>query len=160
MAFFDLGLVKGGDVLLCPAGQTAVPERSARLEAQFAELLVVNAGQANGHQVGGPLRLGKGDAVADVVAAGEEHHQPVDAQGDPAVRRGDKLKRVQQEPETLAGQRLVDAQQAEYLLLKLRVVDTNGAAAGLGAVDHQVVRPGTAFFRVFASIAWSSAAAQ
>ena len=54
-------------------------------------------------------------------------------------------KASEQEAESLAGRLLVDAQQAEHLLLELLVVDTNRAAAGLVAVDHQVVglRPGT-----------------
>ena len=33
----------------------------------------------------------------------KEHHQPVDAQGDAAVRRGAVLQGVQQEPEPLPG---------------------------------------------------------
>ena len=76
----------------------------------------------------------------------EEHHQAVDAQGDAAVRRGAELQGVQQEAESLAGRRGVDAQQPKHLLLKLLVVDTDRAAAGLVAVDHQVVglRPGIA----------------
>ena len=41
--------------------------------------------------------------VADVVQPAEEHHQPVDAQGDAAVRRGAVLQGVQQEAEPLAG---------------------------------------------------------
>ena len=49
-----------------------------------------------------------------------------------------------QESKPLAGRRLVDAQQAEHLLLKLLVVDTDRAAARLVAVDHQVVGLGAA----------------
>ena len=92
-----------------------------------------------GHQVGGPLGLGEGDRLADALQAAEEHHHPVDPQGDPPVGRRAVLQGVQQEPEPVPGRLLVDAQQPEDLLLLLLVVDSDGAAAGLRAVDHQVV---------------------
>ena len=53
-----------------------------------------------------------------------------------------------QESESLAGGRLVDAQQPEHLLLKLLIVDTDRAAARFITVDYQIVRLSPALLRI------------
>src|SRR3990167_7239726 len=79
--------------------------------AQLSQLLGIDAAGSAGHQVGGPLRLGEGDAIADAVQSGEEHHQAVDPQGDAAVRRGAVLQGLQEEAEPLLGLLGVDPQE-------------------------------------------------
>ena len=78
----------------------------------------------------------------------EKHDQPIDTQGDTAMRGRAVLQCVQKEAETLAGLLRVNPQQFENLLLLLLIVDTNGSPAGLGAVDYQIVAPRPAFSRI------------
>ena len=58
------------------------------------------------------------------------------------MRRRTVLERVEQEAELLFLLRLVDAQHAEHRLLHGLVVDADGTATQLGAVEHHVVGAG------------------
>ena len=53
---------------------------------QFLQLWQIDRARRFGHHVRGPLCLGKGDAVADVVQTAEEHDGAVDTQGNATVR--------------------------------------------------------------------------
>ena len=64
---------------------------------QFVHLPFIHLSRRFGHQVGGPLGLGKRDTVADIVQSAEQHHKPVDPQRDAAVRRCTELQRIEQE---------------------------------------------------------------
>ena len=134
--------IASGDIL-APTSPVRSPGSFLRghrqADRQFVQLLAVHFTGRLGHQVRGPLRLGERDAVADAFQPAEQHHDAVDAQRDPAVRRSAELQGFQQEAEPLAGPLFVDAQQVEHLLLQLAVVDPDGAAACFRAVDHQIV---------------------
>ncbi|MDT4782522.1 hypothetical protein FQZ97_147810 [compost metagenome] len=58
------------------------------------------------------------------------------------------LQRIEEEAELLFLLRIVDAQHAEHRLLHALVVDTDGAAAQFGAVQHHVVGAGQGHGRV------------
>ena len=94
---------------------------------------------ATGEGVGARLGLGEGDDLADVLLAGQQGDQPVDAEGEAGVGRGAVAEGVEQEPEL--GLRLLggDAEQREDPLLDVGAVDPDAARAQLPAVEHQVV---------------------
>ena len=58
---------------------------------------------------------------------------------DAAVRRRAVAQRLEQEAEARLGLLVGDAERVEHLLLDVRVVDTDRAAADLRAVEHDVV---------------------
>ena len=113
--------------------------RQGYADVHLAQLFVVHRRRGAAHQVGAALGLGEGDHVADVGDAAEDHHQPVQAQGDAAVRRGAVLQGVEEEAEFQLLCRGVDAEQGKELLLHVHAMDTDGAAADLAAVDDDVV---------------------
>src|SRR5690606_6938343 len=83
--------------------------------------------------------LREGDDLADRLGAREERDDPVPAEGDAAVRRGAVGERVEQEAELLPRLLLADAHDGEDPLLDVPAVDTDGSAADLVAVAHDVV---------------------
>ena len=91
--------------------------------------------------IGSMPRLGlrEGDDLADVLLAGEDRHQPVDAEREAAVRRGAVLERVEEEAEPLLRLLVADAEQAEDARLQLGLVDPDRPGAELPPVEHQVV---------------------
>ena len=78
------------------------------------------------------------------VSCREDHHQPVEPQRDSAVRRSAVFERFEQEPEAAARFFLAEAERGENLRLHVAAMNTNGARAEFGAVQHQVVRFGAA----------------
>ena len=58
---------------------------------------------ACGHRVDAGLRLGEGDDLADVLLAGEDRHEAVDAEGEAAVRRGAVAERRRGRTRSAAG---------------------------------------------------------
>ena len=92
-----------------------------------------------GQRIGAAGRLRERDHVADLLAPGEQRDDPVDAHRDPAVRRRAVAQRVEQEAEPRLGLLRADPEQLEHALLDLEPVDTDRAAADLGAVEHEVV---------------------
>src|SRR5436189_4443338 len=75
---------------------------AANINAQVAQLPGVDRAGGVCHQVSGPLRLGKGDAIANIIEPAEKHHPSIDSQCNSAVRRRSVRERVQQEAESLA----------------------------------------------------------
>ena len=67
------------------------------------------------------------------------HDQPVESEGDAAVRRRTVLEGAEQEAELHLRLLRAQADQVEDLLLHVRSVDTDGAAADLAAVADEVV---------------------
>src|SRR5206468_11336281 len=70
---------------------------------------------------------------------GEQHHEPVHAEGDAAVRRGTVAQRLEQKPELLLRLLLPDAERPEDLRLHDRIVEPDGAAPDLDPVEHEIV---------------------
>jgi hypothetical protein len=104
-----------------------------------AQLLVVHAGRRVHHQIHRLLRLGEGDHVADAVAAGQQHHEAVGADGEAAVRRRAVFQRADQMAEAALDLGFGQTQDLEHPRLEGRIVDPDAAAAQLGAVEHDVV---------------------
>ena len=114
-----------------PAGRDA--------QAQVAQRpLGQRLGRA-GHGVGPGLGLRIGDDLAEVVLARQDGHEPVDADGEPAVRGGAVAERAQQEPEAGLGLLGADAQGGEDAALDVLAVDTDRPRAELRAVEHEVI---------------------
>jgi hypothetical protein len=84
-------------LLAIPEGafRPAGAKRSPRSSSCFR----IHRRRGFGHQAHAALRLGKRDDVADRVRSLEDHHDPVEAEGDAAVGRRAEGKRVEQEPE-------------------------------------------------------------
>src|SRR3989304_3555749 len=87
-----------------------------------------------GHRVGAGGRLGKGDAVADGLLPCHEHDQPVEAQGDSAVRRGAVAERLQEETEAFLSLLFAEANESEDLPLQVAVGDADTPPADLPPV--------------------------
>src|SRR5881409_279877 len=73
--------------------------RLAQPNVQLAQLLLVHRRRSMREQILRALGLGKGDDVADRLAAGHHRDDAVQAEGDAAVRRCAVLQRFEQEPE-------------------------------------------------------------
>ena len=109
---------------------------------KITQLTVVDCGGGTRQHVGGFLRFGERDHVADVVVPQEQHHPAVETQGHAGVRGGSVTQGVQQEAETFFGFFGFDAEKIEDLLLHDRVVDSHAAAGRFIAVDDHVIRLG------------------
>ena len=90
------------------------------------------------------MSLRKGDHVPDRILARQEHHDPVEAEGDPAVRRGAVLQRLQEKAKPVLRLLPADFENVENPLLDLSVVDPDRSAADLVSVQDDIigVRPG------------------
>ncbi len=79
------------------------PGSAAQPQAQLAQLHVVDRRRRTGQRVAATGRLRERDHLTDVVAPGQQRHDPIDAERDPAVRRRAVTQRVEQEPEPRLG---------------------------------------------------------
>ena len=105
-----------------------------RPQTQLGELFSCHCGRGVGERAGCLLGLGEGDDIADGVAAQQDHHQAVQTKGHAAMGRCAKLKRLDQKVELVGHLLLGNAQGGKDPFLHLLLVDTDGAAADLGAV--------------------------
>ena len=99
-------------------------------DVEVAQLSFRNGTRALRHEVLPFLRLGEGYDFADALALGADGHEPVQSQGDAAVRRRSVLKGFQHVTESglhEIGRNLEDV--LEYLLLQLGLMNTNAATA-------------------------------
>ena len=74
-------------------------------------------GRRAGERIGARLGLREGDDLADVLLAGEQRHQAVDAEGEAGVGRGAVAEGVEQEAELALRLLRADAEQLEDALL-------------------------------------------
>src|SRR3954469_18519428 len=85
-----------------PGAELAARGRRRReAQPELRELRRVDRRGCAGERVGAARGLGKGDHVADRVAAGGDRDDAVDAVGDAAVRRGAVAERLEEEAEAL-----------------------------------------------------------
>jgi len=119
--------------------EEGMPEAEIRLTVADLGMEIVPFSADHALQVGALRRLGESDHVPDRRFPGQQHDQPVDAQRDAAVRRSAMLQRVQEEPETVAGVFLAEAQCRKHPRLHVLAMNTNRARAELDPVQHQVV---------------------
>ncbi len=75
----------------------------AHLNAEILKLHIGNRGRGVRHRFGGLRVLREGDHVADVVAVQQQHHETVEPNGQPTMRREAVSQRVKQEAERLLG---------------------------------------------------------
>ena len=102
-------------LILRPAGSLR-----AQLQADLAQLRLVDRRRRAGQRVGAGGGLREGDHVADRVGAGEALDDAVEAVGDAAVRRRAVAQRLEQEAEARLGFLRVDAERGEDLALQRR----------------------------------------
>src|SRR5664280_940985 len=144
-----LAAAGGTDAAIPAAGATS--GRCSRLrygvDARLGPLGRRNGRRRAGKRVtaGGGLR--KSDHVPDGVRTGEPLAEPVQAEGDSAVRRRAVAKRLQQEAELCVGLHPAQSDHVEHPLLHLGPVDTDRAAADLLAVDYPALCPATRLAR-------------
>src|SRR5690242_1940078 len=104
--------------------------------AQFPQLPLRNRRRRLAHQVG-PLRgLREWNHFTDGILAGEDHHQAVEAERNPAMRRSTILQRFEQEPEPPFGFVFAEPQRRKNLRLYVTAMNTDRAGAQLDAVQH------------------------
>ena len=101
---------------------------------QVPQLLAVHISRGICHYTVGALGLGEGDHVADGLGTGHQHHQAIQAEGQPGVRGRAVLQGIEQEAEFLLCLLLVDLQDAEHHLLHIALVDTHAAATQFATV--------------------------
>src|SRR5205085_11524817 len=109
-------------------------------EAELGELFGVEGGGGAGEGVGARLGLGEGDDLTDVVLAGQDGGQAVDAEGEAGVGRGAVAEGVEQEAEAGLSLFGADAEETEDALLQVGSVNTDASRSELPPVEHQVVR--------------------
>src|SRR5215207_10262234 len=113
--------------------------RSGHLDAQLGQLRAIDGRRRAGQRIRPAGRLRERDHVADRVAPREQRDDPVEAEGEPAVRRRAEAQRVEQEAEARVRLLLGDPEHVEHLPLDLRPVDTDRPAADLHPVERDVV---------------------
>src|SRR4051794_2736850 len=113
-----------------------------KLEADLAQLPVVDRGWRAGQGVSAGGGLREGDHVADRVGACQPLHDAVEAVGDPAVRRRSVAERLEQEAEAGLGLGRIDSRRGEDPALCLGVADTDRTAAHLLPVPDEVIGMG------------------
>ena len=150
----------GGNRSLIPTSSDPAirPKENERLALEFypqlVELFFVDGRRRAGEEAQGARGLGEGDDLPDGLLAGEEHDQPVEAQGDAAVGRRPVAQGFEEEAELVPGLRFGARPMAlKIFRLKVLVVDPDGAAADLVAVEDDVVGlgpdPGRVGFQEF-----------
>ncbi len=92
-------------------------------------MLLVDDSRCFRHQAGCFLGFRESDDVANRSGTGQNHHDPVEAEGDAAVRWCTELESIKQEAELLTGFFFADAEQVKHLALHGLVVNTNAASA-------------------------------
>ena len=80
--------------------------------------------------------LGESDDVADGFRAGQDHDKAIQTKGNAAMGRRTVFQGAQQEAELVFGLLGLDAEHGEHGPLGLAVMDADGAAADLAAVEH------------------------
>src|SRR3989304_6230733 len=81
----------------------AVDSSMDNFDSQFIQLFQIHLAWGISHHVRSALSFREGNAIPYALQAAEEHHQAIDSQGDPAVRRRTELQGIQQETKTFAG---------------------------------------------------------
>src|SRR3954447_15397613 len=109
------------------------------LDSELAELFFLDLRRSSAHRIDTGLVLGKGDHVAEVRLAREDHHHSVDPEGDPAVWRRAHREGVEEEAELRALLLGGELKQREDPRLDVGLVDPDGAASELLAVSDEVV---------------------
>jgi len=97
-------------------------------EIKLFELFGVDLAGGIGHEALSSLGLGECDDVPDVLGSGQQHYEPVEAEGYAAVRRGAVFEGLEEEAESLLCLSGRYVEQVEDLLLDLGIVDTNASA--------------------------------
>ncbi len=110
------------------------------LDMQFLQLPLVRERRGIRHHIAGGLVLREGDHFADVGLVGQQHHQPVNARGYPAMRRRAVFEGLQHVPELELGFFFFDAEQVENLRLDVAPVDTDRTGGHFIAVADHIVR--------------------
>ena len=103
-------------------------------EAQDFQLFGADGRRGVGHRAGGVLDLGEGDDLPERVGAAEDHHEPVQPEGEAAVGRGAVAEGVDHKAEPVLDLLFRKAEGLKHPLLHLLVVDPDGAGTQLGAV--------------------------
>ena len=118
----------------CGKGRTWLLGQIDR-DGQFVELGLFDDAGSIQHHVTAAVVLGEGYTVADAVEAGKEAHEAVETIGQTSVWGCAVLEGIHQEAELALRLLGGEAQNLEYLLLKLGIVDTDAASTYLHAVD-------------------------
>src|SRR5215213_2190151 len=112
---------------------------AAERDVQLLELLFGDGTGGVHHLVAGGLRLREGHHLADVWLVREEHHQAIDAWGDPTVWRCAVAEGGEDGAEPPLGLLGPDTDDVEDLLLQLGAVYPHAPRSELGTVGDQVV---------------------
>ena len=109
-------------------------------DVQIAQLAVGHRGRALGHEALALLGLGEGDDVADAGHSAQDGDQAIQPEGDPAMRGRSVAEGPQHIAEAFLDQGRGDLQDIlKYLLLQVRLMDTDAAAAQFDAVQDKIV---------------------
>src|ERR1051326_4338651 len=101
-----------------------LPSVAGRLNAELPQLARIDRRRRFGQHANRLLTFRKSDHIAERRRAGENHGQPVDAEGDAAVRRRAVTQRFEEKAELGLGLLAADAEQLENAPLHLPPLDT------------------------------------
>src|SRR5580698_8957021 len=97
------------------------------LYPQLFQLRVAHWRGCVDHQIHGPGGLGEWNHFPQTVGSGQDHHDAVETESNPAMRRRAVLQRLQKESETRAGFIFCHPQRMKDLLLNILPMNTNRA---------------------------------
>src|SRR5580698_3796834 len=109
------------------AGLKALLRLLLHLNPQLLQLGLAYRSRRVHHQIHCPSRLGKWNHFAQTVGSGQNHHNTVEAQRNPAMRRCAILQCLQKESKTRARFFLGHAQRMKYFPLDVLAMNTNRA---------------------------------
>ena len=117
-------------------------------QAEFIQLLLVDNTRGIEHNIATAVVLGERYDIADAVKFSKEAYETVQAVCQTTMRRCAILEGVHEETELLLCLFGGEAEDFEYLLLQLGIVDTDAATTNLNTVDDHVVGIGTDTSRI------------
>ncbi len=119
---------------------TGNPVSPGDLDVRLPQQRRVYLAGGPGQKISRAGSLREGDHLTDRRFSGQQHDEPVQPQGDPAVRRSAVLQGVKKEAKPRLSLLGRDVQQAEDLFLQRPLVDSDAPAAQLDAVEDEVMR--------------------
>src|SRR6266446_4693898 len=111
-------------------------------DPQFPQLSLSHGRRRFHHKVLRGSGFGEGNYLAQTIRSRQNHHNAIEAERDPAVRRGSVLERFQEEAEARARFFFRHAERAENSALHILPVNTYRARSQLCPIQHHVVEIG------------------
>src|SRR5262245_2917181 len=115
-----------------------VANSAPSFQAELLQLARIDRRRRARHEVHRRSGLGKRDHLSGRRLAGQQRCDPIEAEGDAAMRRRAVFKSLEEEPKAELCLIVADVEQGEDATLHRRIVDPDAATADLAAVQDEI----------------------